>query len=65
MDLERRGEFTNLEEFFRWLETRTYKVHVRVLLARYRAYNPCPDCGGTRLRPRRWPCACGAAPAGR
>jgi excinuclease ABC subunit A len=46
-----KGKFTNLEEFFRWLEARTYKVHVRVLLARYRSYNTCPDCGGTRLRP--------------
>jgi len=45
------GSFTNLEEFFHWLEQRTYKVHVRVLLARYRSYNPCPDCGGTRLQP--------------
>jgi excinuclease ABC subunit A len=43
------GRFTNLEAFFRWLEERTYKVHVRVLLARYRAYNRCPDCGGGRL----------------
>jgi excinuclease ABC subunit A len=45
------GKHTNLEEFFHWLEGRTYKVHVRVLLARYRAYNECPDCGGTRLQP--------------
>jgi len=45
------GKQTNLEEFFEWLEARTYKVHVRVLLARYRSYNPCPDCGGARLRP--------------
>ncbi len=44
-----KGRFVNLEAFFRWLESRTYKVHVRVLLARYRAYNPCPDCGGGRL----------------
>jgi len=43
------GDFVNLDEFFRWLEGRTYKVHVRVLLARYRAYNPCPDCHGGRL----------------
>jgi excinuclease ABC subunit A len=43
------GRFTNLEAFFRWLEGRTYRVHVRVLLARYRAYNPCPDCRGGRL----------------
>jgi excinuclease ABC subunit A len=46
-----KGKFCNLEEFFEWLEARTYKVHVRVLLARYRAYDTCPDCGGSRLRP--------------
>jgi excinuclease ABC subunit A len=45
------GDFVNLEKFFAWLEKRSYKVHVRVLLARYRAYDPCPDCGGTRLQP--------------
>ncbi len=45
------GKFTNLDEFFGWLEAKIYKVHVRVLLARYRAYTPCPDCGGSRLRP--------------
>jgi excinuclease ABC subunit A len=37
--------------FFRWLEKSTYKMHVRVFLSRYRAYNPCPDCGGQRLQP--------------
>jgi excinuclease ABC subunit A len=45
------GDFVNLQQFFAWLEKRSYKVHVRVLLARYRAYDPCPDCGGTRLQP--------------
>ena len=40
-----------LKGFFRWLEKSTYKMHVRVFLARYRAYNPCPDCGGQRLQP--------------
>ncbi|MES1166899.1 MAG: excinuclease ABC subunit A, partial [Pseudomonadota bacterium] len=40
-----------LKGFFRWLEKHTYKMHVRVFLARYRAYNPCPDCGGQRLQP--------------
>jgi excinuclease ABC subunit A len=40
-----------LASFFGWLEARTYKVHVRVLLARYRAYTRCPSCGGSRLRP--------------
>ncbi|HEY1110899.1 MAG TPA: excinuclease ABC subunit A, partial [Opitutaceae bacterium] len=37
--------------FFRWLEKNTYKMHVRVFLSRYRAYNPCPECGGQRLQP--------------
>lgn len=37
--------------FFRWLEKNTYKMHVRVFLSRYRAYNPCPTCHGTRLQP--------------
>ena len=37
--------------FFRWLEKNTYKMHVRVFLSRYRAYNPCPACRGTRLQP--------------
>jgi excinuclease ABC subunit A len=46
-----KGRFVNLDDFFAWLEQRTYKVHVRVLLARYRSYTPCPECRGARLRP--------------
>lgn len=46
-----KGRFTNLDGFFGWLESKSYRVHVRVLLARYRAYDPCPDCAGTRLVP--------------
>ncbi len=37
--------------FFKWLEGRAYKMHVRVLLSRYRAYTPCPACRGARLKP--------------
>ena len=37
--------------FFRWLEKNTYKMHVRVFLSRYRSYNTCPDCQGSRLQP--------------
>ena len=37
--------------YFRWLESKAYKMHVRVLLSRYRAYTPCPDCRGKRLQP--------------
>ena len=37
--------------YFRWLESKSYKMHVRVLLSRYRAYTPCPECKGTRFQP--------------
>jgi excinuclease ABC subunit A len=37
--------------FFRWLESKTYKMHVRVLLSRYRAYVTCPRCSGGRYQP--------------
>jgi hypothetical protein len=40
-----------LKGFFQWLEKNTYKTHVRVFLSRYRAYNECPDCCGSRLAP--------------
>ncbi len=39
------------KRFFEWLETKAYKMHVRVLLSRYRAYTPCTVCGGSRLKP--------------
>lgn len=45
------GLFAGVLGWFKWLEGRTYKMHVRVLLARYRAYEPCPSCGGGRLGP--------------
>ena len=37
--------------YFRWLESKAYKMHVRVLLSRYRAYLDCPDCRGRRFQP--------------
>jgi len=49
--LEGDEEFQGVIGFFRWLETRKYKVHVRVFLSRYRGYQPCPACRGRRLRP--------------
>jgi len=36
--------------FFKWLETKKYKLHVRVFMAKYRGYTKCPECGGGRLR---------------
>ena len=43
------GLFPGVVGWFRWLETRTYKMHVRVLLSRYRAYDVCRRCQGRRL----------------
>jgi excinuclease ABC subunit A len=40
-----------VEEFFAEVETKKYKVHVRVFLSRYRGYTECHACGGSRLRP--------------
>jgi excinuclease ABC subunit A len=40
-----------VRRFFDWLETKSYKMHIRVLLSKYRAYDSCPDCGGARLKP--------------
>ena len=37
--------------FFRWMEKRRYKTHVRILLARYRRFVPCPACAGAKLKP--------------
>jgi excinuclease ABC subunit A len=48
--IEGRGEYEGVRGFFRWLERKKYKVHVRVFLSRYRGYLACPDCGGARLR---------------
>lgn len=49
--IEESDDFYGIRGFFRWLETKTYKMHVRVFLSRYRAYLECPDCRGSRLNP--------------
>ncbi|HPA14530.1 MAG TPA: excinuclease ABC subunit UvrA [Desulfobacterales bacterium] len=43
-------DYYGIRGFFRWLESKTYKMHVRVYLSRYRTYRICPDCRGTRFR---------------
>ncbi|HEY1057958.1 MAG TPA: excinuclease ABC subunit UvrA [Limnobacter sp.] len=43
--------FYGVARFFEWLETRTYKMHVRVMLSKYRSYTPCTACNGARLKP--------------
>ena len=45
------GVWYGAARFFAWLETKSYKMHIRVLLSKYRAYTPCPACGGARLKP--------------
>ncbi|MGA9772577.1 MAG: excinuclease ABC subunit UvrA [Blastocatellia bacterium] len=45
-----RNGFDGVKGFFDWLETKKYKLHVRVFLSKYRGYTLCPDCNGARLR---------------
>ncbi|CAB3829062.1 UvrABC system protein A [Achromobacter animicus] len=44
-------QWYGVQRFFDWLETKSYKMHVRVLLSKYRSYTPCPSCNGARLKP--------------
>jgi len=41
--------FPGVRGFFRYLERKKYKMHVRIFISRYRGYARCPDCGGERL----------------
>src|SRR5436190_1331279 len=45
-----RSKWYGIKGFFEWLETKKYKIHVRVKLAKYRSYEPCPQCRGSRLK---------------
>ncbi|HEY2144788.1 MAG TPA: excinuclease ABC subunit UvrA, partial [Steroidobacteraceae bacterium] len=54
--IEGEGEWTKkvwygVRRFFAWLETKAYKMHIRVLLSRYRSYTECTACRGSRLKP--------------
>jgi excinuclease ABC subunit A len=54
--IEGEGEWTKkvwygVRRFFAWLETKAYKMHIRVLLSRYRSYTECTACAGARLKP--------------
>jgi len=48
--IEGTSTYYGIEGFFRWLETRTYKMTVRVFLSRYRSYDICRACNGTRFK---------------
>lgn len=43
-------DFWGVSPWFKWLEKKTYKMHVRVFLSRYRSQKLCPSCSGTRLK---------------
>jgi excinuclease ABC subunit A len=48
--LEGGPRLDGVRQFFNYLETKKYKLHVRVLISRYRGYARCPECQGSRLR---------------
>ena len=48
--LDGRGAFLGVHGFFAHLERKKYKLHVRVMLSKYRGYALCPECKGQRLR---------------
>ncbi|MGE8321010.1 MAG: excinuclease ABC subunit UvrA, partial [Comamonas sp.] len=43
-------QWYGIRRFFEYLETKSYKMHIRVLLSKYRSYTPCPVCAGARLK---------------
>ncbi len=55
------GKWYGVRRFFDWLETKAYRMHIRVLLSKYRVYRPCPSCEGARLKPEAllWRIGCG------
>ncbi len=48
--IDGREGFDGVKGLFDWLETKKYKLHIRVFLSKYRGYTICPECGGGRLR---------------
>jgi len=50
-DLWETGRWYGIKGFFKWMESRAYKMHVRVFLSRYRNYQPCESCNGGRFQP--------------
>jgi len=44
------GTWEGIDGFFRWVESQSYKIQYRVMLARYRGRTVCPECHGRRLR---------------
>ncbi|HHU94953.1 MAG TPA: excinuclease ABC subunit UvrA [Alcaligenaceae bacterium] len=46
-----KSQWYGVQRYFDWQESRAYKMHVRVMLSKYRSYNTCPTCAGSRLKP--------------
>lgn len=44
-------QWYGVQRFFDWLESKSYRMHVRILLSKFRSYTPCPVCHGSRLKP--------------
>lgn len=47
---EGHNQWYGVRRFFDWLESKIYKMHVRVFLSKFRSYSCCPDCNGARLK---------------
>lgn len=45
-------KFFSVRHFFEYLEKKTYKMHVRIFLSKYRTFIPCSQCGESRLKPQ-------------
>ncbi|MFZ5567969.1 MAG: excinuclease ABC subunit UvrA [Pseudomonadota bacterium] len=43
-------QWYGIKRFFEYLESKAYKMHIRVLLSKYRSYTPCETCKGARLK---------------
>ena len=48
---DQEDEFASVQDFFDYMSKKTYKIHVRIFLNRYRGYAPCTICRMTRLKP--------------
>ena len=46
-----KDDYPGIYGFFKYLESKSYKMHYRIYMARFRGYTRCPDCQGYRLRP--------------
>ena len=48
---EGNDQWYGVYRFFNWIQSKIYKMHVRVFLSKFRSYTRCIECNGTRLKP--------------